>query len=119
MSFVIRGGYDIFRKQVLNVTLKHSDKWSQGLVMVKHNMFLSQIMPLNENKLEIVKYHGSNVLLLNDNIIYENKKLFSYKIELNGLKEFDLNDPHLYDFLECKYVDCYAMKHFGDWRVLN
>ena len=38
MSFVIRGGYDTFRKQVLNVTLKHSDKWSQGLVMVKHNM---------------------------------------------------------------------------------
>ena len=119
MSFVIRGGYDTFRKQVLNVTLKHSDKWSQGLVMVKHNMFLSQIMPLNENKLELVKYHGNNVLLLNDNIIYENKKLFSYKIELNGLKEFDLNDPHLYDFLECKYVDYYAMKHFGDWRVLN
>ena len=119
MSFIIRGGYDVFRKQILNISLKHNDKWSQGLVTVKHNMFLSNIMPLNENKLEIVKYHDTNVLLLNDNIIYENKKLFTYKIELHGFRELDINDPNLYDFLECKYVDCYAMKHVGHWRTLN
>ena len=119
MSFVIRAGYDLYRKQILNVSLKHSDKWSQGLIMVKHNLFVSQIMPLNENKLELVKYNNVNALLLNDNIIYEDKKLFSYKLELQGVRELDLNDPTLYDFLECKYVECYAMKHIGHFRTLN
>ena len=119
MSFIIRAGYDIYRKQVLNISLKHSDKWSQGLVTVKQNLFVSQIIPLNENKLEMVKYNDNHALLLNDNIIYEDKKLFSYKIELQGLKEVDVNDPKLYDFLNCKYVECYALKHIGHFRTLN
>ena len=117
MSFIIRAGYDIYRKQVLNISLKHSDKWSQGLVTVKHNLFVSQIIPLNENKLEMVKYNDNHALLLNDNIIYEDKKLFSYKIELQGFG--NINDPNFYDFLECKYVDSYAMKHFCGWPTLN
>jgi len=119
MSFVLRGGYDAIRKQVLNISLKHSDKWSQGLITVKHNMFVSQIMPLNENKLELVKYNDVNALLLNNNIIYEDKKLFTYKIELHGFNDLDINDRSLYDFLECKYVECYAMKHFSNWRTVN
>lgn len=119
MTFIIRGGYDAFRKQVLNISLKHSEKWSQGLVMVKHNTFVSHIIPLDENKLELVKYNDMNALILNDKIIYEDKKLFSYKLELHGLCDLDINDPKLYDFLDLKYVECYAMKHFSNWRTLN
>ena len=119
MSFIIRGGYDIFLKQILNVSLKHSDKWSQGMIMVKPNKFVSTLMPLNENKLEMVKYNENHALLLNDAIIYEDKNLFSYKIELHGFRPIDVYEPNIYDFLECHYVECYAMKHFGRWRELN
>ena len=119
MSFILRGGYDAIRKQALNITLKRSDKWLQGLVMVRPNMFVSTIKSHNENKLEIVKYNDTHALLLNENIIYENKKLFTYKIELNGFNELEINDRNMYDFMDCKYVDYYAMKHIGNFRTLN
>jgi hypothetical protein len=119
MSFIIRGGYDIFLKQVLNVSLKHSNKWSQGMVMVRPNKFVSTLTPLNENKLEMVKYNENHALLLNNAIIYEDKNLFSYKIELQGFREIDVYEPNIYDFLECHYVECYAMKHVGRWREVN
>jgi hypothetical protein len=119
MSFILRGGYDAIRKQVLNISLKRSDKWSQGLVLVQPNMFVSLIKSHNDNKIEIVKYNNTHALLLNENIIYEDEKLFTYKIELEGVPELDINDRNLYDFLDCKYVECYAMKHIGNFRTLN
>ena len=54
MSFILRGGYDAIRKQVLNISLKRTDKWSQGLVLVQPNMFVSLIKSHNDNKIEIV-----------------------------------------------------------------
>ncbi len=119
MSFILRGGYDSIRKQVLNISLKRTDKWLQGLVMVSPNMFVSTIIPYNENKIEIVRCNNTHALLLNENIIYENEKLFTYKIELDGFRELDINDRNLYDFLDCKYVECYALKHIGHFRTLN
>ena len=119
MSFLIKGGYDAFRKQVVNISLRRTDKWINGLLMVQKNMYVGSLLPVNENHIEIVKYGDTNVLLLNDNIVYENKKLFSYKLELQPREVPDLNDPKLYDFLEYHYVDFYAMKHFGMGRGLN
>jgi len=120
MSFIIRGGYDVLRKQVLNISLKYSDKWSRGLVMVQQNYFVSNIVPLDENKLEMVKYQDRHALLLNNTIIYEDKKLFTYKLDLQGFKELDINDPTLYDFIDVKYVDYVDLKRIESrWRTLN
>ena len=35
------------------------------------------------NKLELVNYKDSTVLLLNNSIVYDNKKLFYYKLNLS------------------------------------
>ena len=119
MSFIIRGGYDIFRKQVLNIALKPTNKWCQGLVSIKENKYVSHMTSLNENNLEMVKYNQMHALLLNDTIIYEDEKIFSYKLELHGFRDAILSDPKLYDFIECNYVESYALKHVGRWRNLN
>jgi hypothetical protein len=73
----------------------------------------------NENNLEIVKYNNMHALLLNNSIIYEDEKIFSYKIELNGFRDVVLNDPKLYEFIECNYAESYALKHISRWREVN
>jgi hypothetical protein len=118
MSFVIRGGYDIFRKQVLNLSLKQTDKWTHGLVMVKKNMLVYNLVPRYDNTFEMVKYNDIHALVLNNTIIYEDKKLFSYKLDLHG-PGLNVNDPNLYDFLDCKYVDYANLKWMDTRRQLN
>jgi len=119
MSFIIRGGYDIFRKQVLNLTLRRTDKWAQGLIMIRQNKFVCGLVPLNENKLEIIRFNDMHALLLNDTIIYEDKKIFGYKIELETSREPDLTDKNLYNFVECNYVDYQQLKWVDTHRYLN
>jgi hypothetical protein len=116
MSFVIKGGYDAIRKQVMNISLKRAEKWTSGIVMIKKNIFLYNLVPRYDNNIEIVKYNDIHALLLNNAIIYEDKKLFTYKLVFKGL---DTTDPNCYDFLDCKYVDYSALKHFSTWRTLN
>lgn len=116
MSFIIRGGYDAVRKQVLNISLKRTEKWTSGSLLVRKNLLVYNLVPRYDNKIELVKYNDNHALLLNNTIIYEDKKLFTYKLDFKGL---DANDPNLYDFLDCKYVDYYALKHFANWRTLN
>jgi hypothetical protein len=119
MAFIIKGGYDALRKQVLNISLKRSEKWTRGLIFVPQNMYVGGLQSHRENTIEIVKYDDMHALLLNDNIIYEDKKVFTYKMELEVFRDLDVNDPNLYDFLESKYVDYSALERFERLRCLN
>ena len=117
MSYIIRGGYDILRKQVLNISLKPTNKykWLQGIVSVNENKYVSHLPPLNENNLEIVKYN-------NMACVYSppaDDEIFSYKVELQGFREIVSNDPKHYEFVECNYVESYALKHISRWREVN
>ena len=119
MSFIIKGGYDAFRKQVLNISLKRTDKWTSGTLLVKKNILVYNLVPRYDNEIELVKYNDNHALLLNNTIIYEDKKLFTYKLNLQGFNELLVYDSNPHDYLECQYVDIYALKHFGRWRELN
>jgi hypothetical protein len=115
---MIKGGYDAFRKQVLNISLKRTNKWTTGTLLVKKDILVYNLVPRYDNEIELVKYNDIHALLLNNTIIYEDKKLFTYKVNFSGV-DLQVNDPNLYDFVDCKYVDYYAMKHFAHWRTLN
>jgi hypothetical protein len=119
MSFIIKGGYDAIRKQVLNISLKRTNKWTTGTLLVKKDILVYNLVPRYDNEIELVKYNDVHALLLNNTIIYEDKKLFSYKLNLQGFNELLVYDSNPHDYLEYKYVDYYAMKHFAQWRTLN
>lgn len=122
MSFLIKGGYDVFRQQILNIALKRTNIWTQGLITVKTNKFVCGLVPLNENKLEIVKYNNRHALLLNNSIIYEDNKLFTYDIDLQvGSDLFegvpvDLNNKEFYNFIDYHYVDYPELKRLHNIR---
>jgi len=83
MSVFIKAGYYAFSKQILNITLKPTYVWHNGLILTNKNMVISTLNPEKENKLELVNYKDSTVLLLNNSIVYDNKKLFYYKLNLS------------------------------------
>jgi len=83
MSVLFRGGYHVFTRQIVNITLQPTAVWHNGNIVTNKNMLLSTLQPHKENKLEMINYDDTAVLLLNNNIIYENKKLFTYKINLS------------------------------------
>jgi hypothetical protein len=83
MSVLLRCGYFAISKQLLNITLKPTILWHNGIILTNQNKVISTLNPQNENKLVLVQYNTTAVLLLNNSIIYENKKLFNYKIDLS------------------------------------
>lgn len=83
MSVFIKGGYYAISKKLLNITLKPTTLWHNGVILTHKNKVISTLNPENENKLELVNYNDTAVLLLNNSIIYENKKLFNYNLDLS------------------------------------
>jgi hypothetical protein len=82
-------------------------------------MYVVTLLPRNENHIEIVKYNDVYALLLNNAIMYENNKLFSYKIDLQCEQEPDLTDKQLYNFMEYNNVDIKDIKTFNILRSIN
>ena len=89
MSVFIKGGYFAFSKQLLNISLKPTTLWHNGIILTNKNQVLSTLNPDIENKLKLVCYKDTAVLLLNNAIIYENKKLFNYYLDLSFKNDFN------------------------------
>lgn len=81
--FLIKGGYDIIRKQIVNISLHQSTAWAKGLLYGRQNKFCCHLNPAKVNEIELIKHNNMHILLLNNAIIFEHEKLFNYKIELN------------------------------------
>ena len=121
MSFLIKAGYDAIRKQVLNVSLKPNTLWHTGMVLVNKNMVVCTLNPRNENTLEVVNYNDTATLLLNNAIIYENNKLFTYKIDLavTDNESLYLDDRSLENLIEYDYINFSDIKKHSTHRSLN
>ncbi len=112
---LIKGGYYAFSKKLLNVTLKPTNVWHTGLILTNKNLFITRLNPARENKLELIQHKDMAVLLLNNGIIYEDKKLFTYNIDLALTDETDETDNNFltlkdrvardveYKFISCKF----------------
>ena len=112
MSIIISGGYNVFRKQILNVVLKRNEVWSNGIIFGPKKIVISQIKPWDEHHLQIVKYSDDSgiMLLHNSAIIYEHNKLFKYKIDLFCPTKPEWTDENLSTFIDLKYVSYSDLK---------
>ena len=107
MSVFIRGGYFAFSKKLLNITLKPTTAWHHGLLLTNKNQVITTLNPQKENKLELKHYPGTTVLVLNEEIIYEHKKLFTYYLDL-ALTEDDFiwNKDKVASCIKYEYISC-------------
>jgi hypothetical protein len=107
MSVFIKGGYYAVSKQILNITLKPTILWHNGIILTNENKVISTLNPENENKLKLVNYKDTSVLLLNNSIIYENKNLFNYNLDLS--LKYDVvsfNKNRFDEYVTYEYIKC-------------
>ncbi len=117
MAFLIKGGYDAMRKQILNLSLYPTTIWHHGVVFVNKNMVACTLNPMHKNILEIVNYNNTAALLLNNNIVYENNKLFKYDIQLHVVNMND--DNNLDKYISEEFIDFINIKKYNTDRFLN
>lgn len=117
MSLIIKGGYNVFRKNALNVILKPTSVWASGFIFGPKNCVIGELSPQNENRLELVKYNDDNGILLlhNNTIIYEQTKLFNYKIDLYCPVKPEWNNENFKTFLDFKYVSYQNLRSIDEY----
>jgi len=107
MSVFIKCGYYVVSKQILNITLNPTILWHNGIILTNENKVISTLNPENENKLKLVNYKDTSVLLLNNSIIYENKKLFNYNLDLSlKYDDFSFNKDRFNECVTYEYIKC-------------
>jgi len=107
MSVFINCGYYAVSKQILNIILKPTILWHNGIILTNENKVISTLNPENENKLQLVNYKDTSVLLLNNSIIYENKNLFNYNLDLS--LKYDVvsfNKNRFDEYVTYEYIKC-------------
>jgi predicted RNase H-related nuclease YkuK (DUF458 family) len=109
MSFTIKGGFDIFRNQIVNIVLQKNNIWKFGMIMYNKKKIFN-INSNQENKIELIKYNTKHALVINDMIIYENEKLFMYDINLHIN---DNDNENIYKNI------IYNVIKYNDFRDLN
>ena len=118
MSFVIKCGYDAFYRNIINVKLKQTNLWSKGSVMVNGIRF--NIDSSRDNLVEIVKYDDTNTLMVNNAIIYDNRKLFMYDIHLiHNISAQDFSKRNFYNYIEFDIVKYNQVHTIFSQRLLN
>ncbi len=107
MTFLIKGGYNAFLNNIVNISLIPTKYWATGTIRILENKNIKNIDSNILNVIKQVKYTHKNyigyALLLNNDVIYDSNKLFTYDVSLNFTEENDYSKTNMYSFI--KY-DC-------------
>jgi len=119
MSFALKGGYNAFYRKIINVSLKKTTVWNRGAVII--NGVRCNIDSARDNEIEIIKYNDMNTLLVNDAIIYENQRLFTYDINLNYNFQYktDFSKKNIYSYIDFKAVNYNDLEHLFSTHCLK
>jgi hypothetical protein len=118
MSFILKGGYDALCRNIINVSLKKTNLWNRGAVMV--NGVKCNIDSQRDNTIEMIKYDDMNTLMVNNAIIYENRKLFTYDIDLNmNIYSCDFSNNNLYNYIDFRVISYNDLERIFSRRSLN
>jgi hypothetical protein len=119
MSFILKGGYDAFGRNIINVSLRKTTIWNRGAVRVNGAEF--NIDSSRDNLIEMVKYDDIHTLLVNNAIIYDNRKMFVYDIDL----KYNLEQPHdfskknIYNYINYNIINYNEIQNIFAQRTLN
>ena len=120
MSFIIKCGYDAVCKGIINVSLQKTNYWKHGMIYGSHGRYMGKINPTTNNKLEMIKNNGNYMLLLNDAAIYEDKQLFSYKLELESCPDtYKHEETDLRSFIDYYCINYEQINNIDVQRYAN
>lgn len=108
MSFIIKAGYNIVRKDIINVTLQKTSHWNKGVIYIPGDDLISDLYPNNLNEIELARYNTGYAVLLNNTVIYDSKFPPDYEIKLTTSPEYnktmDMYQFIDYDRIPYKYI---------------
>lgn len=120
MSFIIKGGYDAVCKGIINVSLQRTKYWKHGAIYGDYGRYMGRVSPTTNNKLEMIKNNGKYTLLLNNMAIYEDKQLFSYKLELASCPDtYKHEEVDLKSFIDYYCINYEEIKNIDVQRYVN
>lgn len=109
MSFLIKGGFNAFRNNIINISLIPTKYWKTGTICILGNQHIQNIDSSIPNVINQIKYtHKNNVgyaLLLNNDVIYDSNKLFIYDVSLNFSQENNYDKTNMYSFIKYNCVN--------------
>ncbi len=119
MSFILKGGYDAKCCHIVNLLLKKTNVWNRGSIRV--NGVKCYMDSNKENRIEMIKYNDMNTLMLNNAIIYENRRPFEYDIDLqyNFQGQNNFSKKNLYNYIDFNIVNYNTMENISSQRTLN
>ena len=104
MSFLIKGGFNAFRNHIIDITLIPTKFWNTGTICILENTKIKNIDSRIPNVIKQVKYTHKNqigyALLLNNDLIYDSNKLFTYDVSLNLREENDYAITNMYSYIK-------------------
>ena len=106
MSFIIKAGYNIVRKDIINVTLKNTPYWNKGTIYVP-NGIRHELRENEFNEVELARYNAGYAILVNNNVIYDSAFPLDYKITLMATPEYN-KKVNMYNFID---YDCIPYKY--------
>lgn len=122
MAIMFKCGYDSARKHIINASLHKTTLWNYGTIYINNSVQVCTLNPSVENNIELIKYNDNACLRLNNMIIYDQRELFSYDIQLrfvNDVNDLGEQKQNLYDFIDYSYVNCSNIQEINRLRELN
>lgn len=118
MSFIFKCGYDAHCRHIVNIFLKKTNIWNIGSVVVNDVKYY--IDSSRDNRIEMIKYYDMNSLLLNNAIIYENRRPFLYDVNLNYSNNINIfSNQNIYNYVEFNVVNYSKITNISSYRTLN
>lgn len=127
MSFFIKAGYDGCRKQIVNIGLLKNDFWKEGIVTVYNNNnvklnFRNSMKLTSEvnNTIELIKYNHNYALMINNMIVYDSPKLFTYDVNLFfPIKNNNYATENILNYVKYDMIELSNVVNFNNLRTLN
>jgi len=120
-SFLIKCGYDAWRKQIVNINLKQNNLWKTGSIILNNKTHYYRLNPMMNTRLEMIKNENSYLLTVNGGIIYEQNKPFVYDTELifHNDDRTNFSEKNIYTCFDYEYIKMNEIKEINNFRDLN
>jgi hypothetical protein len=86
---IIRGLLQPPNLQAVNIKLIPSPVWHNGTIYVG-NVPYYKVWPDIITRIEVLPSHNQYNLMVNDNIIYQNRRIFTYEVDVKLSRPIDL-----------------------------
>lgn len=105
MAFMIRGGFNVFRRHLVNISLEPNNYWICGGIYTPNKTLIGDINSARFNRIECEQNGSDYIMLLNKKVLLISKEPFVYDVALKFSGENDFSEKNIYSYIKFHYVE--------------